>query len=757
MPKEEANSTVSKGVKRRITQACILCRKKKIKCDGAKPECVHCLDANLQCQYTEYKKRGPHKGYVKLLEERLAQLEDRLARAGGEIPPPISAAISPHSPFNSPPLKEKLNRPNHHHTSSSTALTTDDFPPEEIVTHLVDLFFQNINSVFPFVHRGRLKQSIKDGNVSKPLLWSVMAISARFSNHPSIKTDPPYWAGERFATKATSLIDVSLLEPTLSNLQFWGIMSCLEYGRASGSKAWTFGGIAVRICQELGLHKEETLKQPILSSDGTIDYVAMALRRRIFWSCLCIDKFASTSTNRPQGFASGDYDAEYSTHNESKLLSDPLQGFTVDKQAITTDPLMDFIPHYVTVLENFGEVCKGMSRAKTDNTTVTWPPIRETYALDTAMKNWRDKLPDKFKFTPANVQLYRDTASQNYLNFWLCSHAMYCTGMLALHRGSLAYSDLTTAELPKDVYDRIQGSIQSCKANVDIAMEVFRALRDICGCNVLPYMGYCAYIFSTVLMTSAFSSDPVSYRKSSAGLTILFDTIKLLCPYWPMCERLAITTRDMLSAHSRLYDVQQDYSYDTKRIEDMQTTRPDIDAITAISGNVGSLLPPSTSSTSSSTLSYASNLNNSNNNNSNNNNSTASMLPPLNIGQMQQQQQMQTSLIPQTGSNNNNTTTTNNNYHPQAHAQQAHQQHHPQPPPPQPQQFVNSDIDFNSCEFLYDSALFGQIMFGNSSVIAKPHDMKYMPSQHDQYSMILNTSTINTAPMYQPQIGRAHV
>lgn len=55
-------------------------------------------------------------------------------------------------------------------------------------------------------------------------------------------------------------------------------------------RAWTFGGIAVRICQELGLHKEETLKTPILSSDGTIDYVAMALRRRIFWSCLCIDK-----------------------------------------------------------------------------------------------------------------------------------------------------------------------------------------------------------------------------------------------------------------------------------------------------------------------------------------------------------------------------------------------------------------------------------------------------------------------------------
>lgn len=64
----------------------------------------------------------------------------------------------------------------------------------------------------------------------------VTNIYYRFSEHPSIKTDPPYWAGEKFATKATSLINAALLEATIPNLQFWGIMSCLEYGRASGSK-----------------------------------------------------------------------------------------------------------------------------------------------------------------------------------------------------------------------------------------------------------------------------------------------------------------------------------------------------------------------------------------------------------------------------------------------------------------------------------------------------------------------------------------
>lgn len=63
-----------------------------------------------------------------------------------------------------------------------------------------------------------------------------LLVISRFSDHPLIKVDPPYWAGERFAVKASSLVDITMLEPTIPNLQFWGIMACLEYGRASGAR-----------------------------------------------------------------------------------------------------------------------------------------------------------------------------------------------------------------------------------------------------------------------------------------------------------------------------------------------------------------------------------------------------------------------------------------------------------------------------------------------------------------------------------------
>lgn len=44
----------------------------------------------MTCEYTESKKRGPRKGYVQLLEERLSQLERLLTKEGREVPPPIA-------------------------------------------------------------------------------------------------------------------------------------------------------------------------------------------------------------------------------------------------------------------------------------------------------------------------------------------------------------------------------------------------------------------------------------------------------------------------------------------------------------------------------------------------------------------------------------------------------------------------------------------------------------------------------------------
>jgi hypothetical protein len=52
--------------------ACVLCRKRKLRCDGARPTCSTCKRLSHDCAYDEVRKKsGPKRGYVKLLEQRL--------------------------------------------------------------------------------------------------------------------------------------------------------------------------------------------------------------------------------------------------------------------------------------------------------------------------------------------------------------------------------------------------------------------------------------------------------------------------------------------------------------------------------------------------------------------------------------------------------------------------------------------------------------------------------------------------------------
>lgn len=65
----------SSSVRKRVSQACDQCRKKKLKCDGLRPICTACASLGRQCCYGEaVKKRGLPEGYVRGLEKLLGML-----------------------------------------------------------------------------------------------------------------------------------------------------------------------------------------------------------------------------------------------------------------------------------------------------------------------------------------------------------------------------------------------------------------------------------------------------------------------------------------------------------------------------------------------------------------------------------------------------------------------------------------------------------------------------------------------------------
>ncbi|KAI5364085.1 putative zn(2)-C6 fungal-type DNA-binding domain-containing protein [Septoria linicola] len=69
----------------RITAACAVCRGKRQKCSGEKPVCDQCRLHNEECWWSETKKRGPAKDYLRSLQDRLQDTERLLVALLGRV------------------------------------------------------------------------------------------------------------------------------------------------------------------------------------------------------------------------------------------------------------------------------------------------------------------------------------------------------------------------------------------------------------------------------------------------------------------------------------------------------------------------------------------------------------------------------------------------------------------------------------------------------------------------------------------------
>ncbi|KAG0056801.1 hypothetical protein BGZ83_003419 [Gryganskiella cystojenkinii] len=327
--------------RRRLTQACDVCRKKKIKCDGLKPTCANCAKVDANCTYLpSMKKRGPRQGYIELLEKRLDKMEQMLQHgpaAGLEQDSSLDrrAILAAEESSDSTDVpkstreKEKIesryfgntsvfghyamkDRPYFHvdkckDIPSEPSLTLisskrplygikDEIPRKDILDHLINLFFDSVYYQFPIIHPATFMKQYKEGKVAPNLLNAICAAVARFSDHPDVLTTPGFLAGEPFATNVRGSVIDSIDTPTVSNVQALLFLSMYEYGAARGPRAWMFGGMAIRQAQELGLNREDS--SPVFYLQG--DWVMRETRRRTFWACFTMDVLASSSSGRPR-------------------------------------------------------------------------------------------------------------------------------------------------------------------------------------------------------------------------------------------------------------------------------------------------------------------------------------------------------------------------------------------------------------------------------------------------------------------------
>ncbi|KAK3936680.1 pyrimidine pathway regulatory protein 1 [Diplogelasinospora grovesii] len=326
-------TTMSAAPRQQPGSACEECRKRKLRCDRAKPQCGTCADAGVPCEVsTQRLTRGPKRGDLKALRSRIVALERRLSidhttvpeclLMGGDGEMPTLDDMPAHNSGSDGELTQ-LSSPREKRmswdgglpplTPAPTLSGTPYFkfppsppsPPRRTVIHglmradLDQLYFDRVHPNVPIFNQSRYfvrsQQLAEVGGPNHQLclqyaMWTLaMAMSSQFESF----RDALYNETRQMLESLDSDNDMGVTH--IEEAQAWLLITYYEFARSNYRRGWRSAGRTFRLIQQLRLHE---IDSPESRTEGE-DPVVMEERRRTFWVAYSLDRLISMKNRSP--------------------------------------------------------------------------------------------------------------------------------------------------------------------------------------------------------------------------------------------------------------------------------------------------------------------------------------------------------------------------------------------------------------------------------------------------------------------------
>ncbi|CAH0044527.1 unnamed protein product [Clonostachys solani] len=310
----------------RPARSCKECQRRKVRCDAQQPKCGLCQRARVPCEVSPAGKRGPKRGHLNALRNRLMQLEETLQnRLNSEQRPQEHTQGLYHSLDSTDasqsadfmtgdvgyvdPLPQAFMFSGPSMDGDSDALGLETFPFSDLAlslpqidrrTHaeLDQLYFDRVHPSFPILHKRRYlgwsKSTAK--SPSQTCLQQVMWILAILLSTQSRDLINPLYSRVR------QDIDPIIMDTgpcQLELVQAWTLLTVCELMRALYGQAWASAGRMFRLLQGLRYHEIDSPSKDPVASEGIIDPIRTEEKRRVFWMAFFIDHLLSIRNRWP--------------------------------------------------------------------------------------------------------------------------------------------------------------------------------------------------------------------------------------------------------------------------------------------------------------------------------------------------------------------------------------------------------------------------------------------------------------------------
>jgi hypothetical protein len=407
--------------KRTKTQrACDSCRSRKIRCDvlpeSEPPLCQHCKQYGFECTFflpiteTRFKKKKLEEEVTteremdKSADLRRTTLSPQTeAQTDRRFYGPTTAVHLLHSQATiSSRIYESYDQ-RYHHTwevskNGDGVISVQNMPSDDkqtqhpkpvdlrlepdVIQNLVNAYFEDIAPILPIVTQAEFLV-----NPSPPpvLLYSMCLVAAARRQVPQSVFD-----SIRYAVNSVIKAEDVLSTASIANVQALLILSMVgdchsQFVPNALSALWIRLGTAIRMAQDLGLHRAESVKQNI------------GLRRRLWGVCVICDRWLSLTYGHPYMIDVQDCDARLPSSGDPN------------------DLYMDELVRLSVIL---GRVLKTIYSPS----GLMFTTDEILYSLLADLENWKVNLPENLKYrgpnTPQNAGLLHLLYSSVCMIFW---------------------------------------------------------------------------------------------------------------------------------------------------------------------------------------------------------------------------------------------------------------------------------------------------------------------------------------------------
>ncbi|OJJ47632.1 hypothetical protein ASPZODRAFT_131178 [Penicilliopsis zonata CBS 506.65] len=585
--------------RKRLPLACIACRRKKIRCSGEKPACKHCFRSRIPCVYkVTTRKAAPRTDYMAMLDKRLKRMEDRvikmipkeenrdMAAIGRSVVKPATASggsIGSGTGGGSSKTQKKRSAdeafaaeldewvrgergtqldtfPMMREAKSGdggVGLLTEGaefLPAMEIQEHLAEVFFDCVyGQSYLLLHKPSFIRRLKAGTVPPVLILAVCAVSARFSTHPQINSEPPFLRGENWAQPAATIALSRHDEPNITILTVFLLLGLHEFGTCHGGRSWSYGGQALRMAYALQLHRElehDPSLNPTNANGSLLSFTDREIKRRTMWACFLMDRYNSSGSQRPP-IGNEKFMQIQLPIKESQFQME-IPGPTEDLEGKVLNPVPDNVGQLSNAKENMG-VSAYIIRAvvlwgrivdylnlggKRKDVHPLWSPESGYMRLRRQLDDFSASLPSSLHFTFENLQIH---AAEKIANQFLFLHIIIHQNMLFLNQFAIPLSPggRPPRDMPKSFLSEAGRAAVESAHHISVLIDRASAYP-----LTVPFAGYCAYSASTVHIWGIFSKNAQLEARSKENLRHTYRYLNRMKKYWGMFHYMVESAKD---------------------------------------------------------------------------------------------------------------------------------------------------------------------------------------------------------------------